>query len=133
MNLPTHLGLGMEIRQAVEITRIQSDADGLTLFDKDGCGTGRQLVLTVPAPQAKRLLHDVAPDLAATADTAIYAPCWTGMYAFRCRRAAIGGDLIRNDSGPVGWAIWKITARPCLRPESVATHRPVPRWLHRPP
>ena len=107
-NLPTHLGSGMEIRQAVEITRIQSDADGLTLFDKDGrVAQGRQLVLTVPAPQAKRLLHDVAPDLAATADTAIYAPCWTGMYGFDADMLPSAADPIRNDSGPVGWAIWE--------------------------
>ena len=131
VNLPTHLGLGMEIRQAVEITRIQSDADGLTLFDKDGrVAQGRQLVLTVPAPQAKRLLHDVAPDLAATADTAIYAPCWTGMYGFDADMLPSAADPIRNDSGPVGWAIWE-DHRPSL---SVASRdaRLVPRWLSRP-
>ena len=107
-DFPAQLGTGFEIRQTVEVTRIETGADGVTLHDKDGpVASGRQLVITVPAPQAARLLQDVEPDLAATAGLAEYAPCWTGMYGFDADSLPPAADPIRHDSGPVGWAVWE--------------------------
>jgi renalase len=107
-DFPAQLGAGFEIRQTVEVTHIESNADGVTLHDKDGAvASGRQLVITVPAPQAARLLQDVEPDLAATAGLAEYAPCWTGMYGFDAKHMPPVADPLRHDSGPVGWAVWE--------------------------
>lgn len=105
---PLHLGAELYIRQMVEITRIDSSTGGVTLHDKDGpVATGRRLVITVPAPQASRLLQDADPALAATADMADYAPCWTGMYGFDAGNLPPMADPIRHDSGPLGWAVWE--------------------------
>lgn len=119
-DLPAHLGAGVEIRQTTEITRIETDADAVTLHDRDGVvARGQHLVLTAPAPQAQRLLQDVEPDLAATAGTAIYAPCWTGMYGFDVDMLPPAADPIRHDNGPVGWAVWE-DHRPSLSEASAA-------------
>ena len=107
-DFPAHLGTGFEIRQAVEVTRIETGSGAVTLHDKDGpVASGRQLVITAPAPQAALLLRDAAPDLAATAGMAEYAPCWTGMYGFDAEQLPPPADPLRNDSGPVGWAVWE--------------------------
>ena len=107
-DFPAHLGKGVEIRQAVEITSVETKTDGVVLHDRDGAvASGQQLVITVPAPQAARLLQDADPDLAATAGMAEYAPCWTGMYGFDAEHLPPMADPLRNDSGPVGWAVWE--------------------------
>jgi len=107
-DFPAHLGAGLEIRQSVEITRIETGSDAITLHDKNGAAaSGHRLVITAPAPQAVRLLQDVEPDLAATAGMAEYAPCWTGMYGFDGEHLPPLADPIRHDSGPVGWAVWE--------------------------
>jgi len=107
-DLPAYLGTGIEIRQGIEITRIGTTDMTLTLHDRDGVvATGRQLVVSAPAPQAARLLQDVEPTLAATARLATYAPCWTGMYGFEADVLPPPSDPIRHDSGPLGWAIWE--------------------------
>ena len=107
-DFPAHLGAGFEIRQTVEITGIEADADTVTLHDRQGAvASGRQLVVTVPAPQAARLLGDLEPDLAATAGMAQYAPCWTGMYGFDAGMLPPAAEPLRNDNGPVGWALWE--------------------------
>ncbi len=127
-DLPAFLGEGIAIRQQVEITGISRQEGLIMLHGADGnVACGRQVLVTAPAPQAARLLDPVAADLAATARSAAYAPCWTGMYGFA------PGDISTQDistqdisaqdnsagnfggmaepvsarNGPVGWACWE--------------------------
>lgn len=122
-DLPAFLGEGLTIRQQVEITGITRDDGLIMLHDADGnVACGRQVVVTAPAPQAARLLDPVAADLAATARSAAYAPCWTGMYGFAPEDVSgmdvSGMDVSGMDfsgmaepvsarNGPVGWACWE--------------------------
>ena len=107
-DLPVFLGTGMTVRQQVEITDINRDGALITLNDASGpVAQGRHLLVTAPAPQAARLLDPVAADLAATARSATYAPCWTGMYGFDAADLPEMHDPLGADSGPVGWACWE--------------------------
>ena len=107
-DLPGFLGEGHTIRQQVEITDITHDDGFMTLHDAQGpVAQGRQVLITAPAPQTARLLAPVAADLAATARSASYAPCWTGMYGFENDNPPAMAEPVSADSGPVGWACWE--------------------------
>ena len=111
-DLPSFLGDHLEITQGVEITRVENH-DGLVAFhDASGLvATARQAVITAPAPQAKRLVADAAPELGAAAATATYAPCWTAMFGFDADALPEHTAPIQEKSGPVGWGVWE-THRP---------------------
>lgn len=107
-DLPAFLGEGLVIRQQVEITEITRDDGLITFHDANGpVARGRQALITAPAPQAARLLEPVARELAATARSAAYAPCWTGMYGFADQDMPDITGPVSTDSGPVGWACWE--------------------------
>jgi len=109
-DLPVFMGHGLDIRQNIKIVNIMphavsdASADALCLTDKDGNITvTRKLIVTAPAPQTARLLRDIEPAMAALADTALYAPCWTAMYGFDAM--PIMPTLpIRNRDCAIGWA-----------------------------
>ena len=107
-DFPSFLGDGIEITQGVEISRIESH-DGLVAFHDDAglVATARQAVITAPAPQAQRLLADAAPELATTAASATYAPCWTAMFGFDADALPEHAAPIHEKSGPVGWGVWE--------------------------
>jgi predicted NAD/FAD-dependent oxidoreductase len=116
-DFPVFLGDGLTIRQQVEITGITRDNGLITLHDADGpVARTPQVLVTAPAPQAARLLDPVAPDLAATARSAAYAPCWTGMYGFAAEDLPGMAAPVSTKSGPVGWA-----CREDLRPGAAAS------------
>lgn len=80
------------------------EADGQTY-------TARTVLIAVPAEQAAVLLSNVAPDLAALAQSVQSAPCWAVMAAFHTP-LSFAPDTFRSDTGPVSWA-----ARNCAKPE----------------
>jgi len=107
-DFPGFLGEGLEIRQQVEIVEITRDDGVVTLHDANGAvARGLQLLVTAPAPQTARLMEPVAPELATTAQSAAYAPCWTGMYGFAADDMPAMAEPGGGDSGPVGWACWE--------------------------
>jgi len=132
-DLPAHLGAGHTIRQQVEITAITRDDGLVTLHDETGpVAQARQLLVTAPAPQTARLLQVIAPELAATARGAVYAPCWTGMFGFSDATVAdMAGitDPVSAQSGPVGWACWE-SRRPGggNQPGAALTVQGAPDW-----
>jgi len=100
------LGQGLEIIQSVEINRIDASGAAIQLFTDQGIyATATHLIVTPPAPQTASLLGGIAPELAATAASAEYAPCWTAMFGFES-----GADLPAKDqpfqfeNHPVAWA-----------------------------
>lgn len=108
-DLPIFMGHGLDIRQDTEIASIMphtasASADGLCLTDKNGAMIlTRKLIVTVPAPQTARLLRAIEPAMAALADTALYAPCWTAMFGFDTM-PTMPTLPIRNRNGAIGWA-----------------------------
>ena len=116
-DFPTFLGAGLAIHQQIEVTTITQEGGFVTLHDADGpVARAQQLLVTAPAPQTARLLTAVAEDLAATARTAVYAPCWTGMYGFDDDALSALSAPVSNNGGPVGWACWEAS-----RPSATAT------------
>ena len=109
-DLPAFIGHGLDIRQNTEIASIMphamsgASADGLCLTDKNGAIiVTRKLIVTAPAPQTARLLCTIEPAMAALADTALYAPCWTAMFGFDTM-PTMPTLPIRNRNGAIGWA-----------------------------
>ena len=99
--IPRVLAQGLEIRQQVEVTCVRREADQWTLESTDGDFSARNLVLTIPAPQALRLLGEIDP-LAEALQTVEMNPCLTLMAAFpkSSRRPFIS----RHDSThPLAW------------------------------
>ena len=115
-DFPGFLGSGLDIRQGVEITGIERHDGLVALHDADGgTVTAHQAAITAPAPQAMRLLADVAPGLSAAAASAAYAPCWTAMFGFDSDMVPDIMPPIQNRTGPVGRAMWE-----CHRPGPAA-------------
>lgn len=74
-------GSPLDIRQDVEVADITQDHDHICLLDAEGAliEQASHLIITAPAPQTARLLQKAAPELAETARSASYHPCWTVM------------------------------------------------------
>ena len=116
-DLPAFLGRGLEIRQQAEVTALAKDDGAIVCSGTDGeLARGHRLVVTAPAPQAARLLAGIADDLVTTAQTAAYAPCWTGMYGFDAADLPALAAPTGAESGPVGWACWE-AQRPTGAPQ----------------
>jgi renalase len=97
--IPKALGAGLDIRQAVQVSRAQQDGDGWVLHLDTGTMTVAQVFVTVPAPQIAGLLGERHPLVAALAPVRL-APCLTLM-------AAVAGPapfITRQDSDdPLAW------------------------------
>lgn len=109
-DLPVFMGQGLDIRQDMEIASIMphpltgTNNNGLCLTDKNGTNLlTRKLIITAPAPQTARLLRPIEPFMAALADTALYAPCWTVMLGFDTM-PIMPALPIRQRDGIIGWA-----------------------------
>jgi len=129
-DLPAFLGRELEIRQQAEVTTLTTDDGAIVCNGAHGeLARGHRLVMTAPAPQAARLLAGVADDLVATAQTAAYAPCWTGMYGFNVADLPALAAPTGADSGPVGWACWE-SQRPtgASQPDGALVVQAAPDW-----
>lgn len=109
-DLPVFMGDGLDIRQNIEIASVMPHpltgtiSNGLCLTDKNGAMiVTRKLIITAPAPQTARLLRSIEPAMAALADTALYAPCWTVMLGFDSL-PTMPALPIRQRDGVIGWA-----------------------------
>ena len=129
-DLPAFIGDGLNIRQQAEVASLGSHQGTIICSGADGeLARGHRLVVTAPAPQAARLLTGIAGDLAATAQTAAYAPCWTGMYGFDESDLPAPAAPTGADSGPVGWACWE-ASRPtgASQPNGALIIQAAPDW-----
>jgi predicted NAD/FAD-dependent oxidoreductase len=78
--IPKALGVGLDIRQGAQVTRLVPDGDGWELHMDGGMLRSRRVVVTVPAPQVAGLLGPDHPLVAALAPVQM-APCLTLMAA----------------------------------------------------
>lgn len=77
------LAAGLEVRTDTLVARLEREGDRWRLADGAGSDLGGfdAVAVAVPAPQAVPLLAG-APELAARAASARFAPCWAAMFAF---------------------------------------------------
>jgi len=124
------LGAGLPIKQATEITSIAVKDDRISVSDFAGdIAICDRLIMTAPAPQTAKLLAGAAPELAATASSAVYAPCWTAMFGFDDGdRLPLAGKPFTSETGSISWACWE-NARPGAEASNLAlTVQTSPDW-----
>ena len=106
--LAEFMGQGVRIEQQREVESISRLSDGLVRLNLT-CGqhlTCDHLLVTCPAPQTARLLAAAAPDLAAAAHRAVYAPCWTVMAGFT-EPLDLAAVPVQQPEGCLGWATYE--------------------------
>ena len=110
-DLPQFMARGTEIRQQIEVTRVAHIGPHIGFFDDASLiARGRQAIISAPAPQTARLLANIYPDLAATAELAKYDPCWTIMLGLEADIKPVGRLQdqffpIRNEAAGVSLAV----------------------------
>lgn len=70
-----------DVRASVHVGGIEADGEGWRLIDLDAApiGTFDAVLVTAPAPQARVLLADASPQLAARCAEVMFAACWSVM------------------------------------------------------
>ncbi|MHC4954704.1 MAG: NAD(P)/FAD-dependent oxidoreductase [Planctomycetota bacterium] len=78
-----HLADGLAVRSEAHIKKMACGANGWELRDAEGdwLGPFSDVVLSIPAPQARALLGP-APNLARRLEGVTYEPCWAALMAF---------------------------------------------------
>lgn len=100
--LARHMGQGLDIATATEVTALRRDDSGWHLEHQSGlAGPFAAVLVTIPAPQAIPIFAPHAPMLAARLGAIRYAPCWTVLAAFAARLDR--PDTLRH-AAPIGWA-----------------------------
>ncbi len=113
--IPRALGEGLDIRQGVQVTRLQQDGDGWLVQAEGASLRAARVVVTVPAPQVAGLLGAQHPLVAELAPVRL-APCLTLMAAVR----APAPFITRQDpDDPLSW-IAQDSTKPG-RPQGAAT------------
>jgi len=110
-DLPQFMARDTEIRQQIEVTRVAHIGPYIGFFDNASLiALGRQAIISAPAPQTARLLANIYPDLAATAELAKYDPCWTIMLGLEADIKPVGQLQdqffpIRNEAAGISLAV----------------------------
>ncbi len=109
--LPQFMARGLEIRQQTEVPQVAHIGPNIGFFCDSGLiACGRQAIVSAPAPQTARLLENIYPDLAATAELAKYDPCWTIMLGLEVDIEPSGQSQdqffpIRNEAAGISLAV----------------------------
>ena len=112
MNGPVRsMGLQADVNWGTLVDRIDRDAGRWLLHTADGTHQFDAVIVAVPAEQAKELLHEASPSLAAIPAQVESDPCWALMAAFEAR-LDIDQDCLREPCKAIAWA-----ARNCAKPE----------------
>ena len=97
--IPMALGIGLDIRQQVQVARLVQDGAGWALHLDAGTMRAPRVVVTVPAPQVADLLGADHPLVAALAPVQ-FAPCLALMAAV----AGVAPFVTRQDADdPLAW------------------------------
>ena len=105
------MGLQADVNWGTRVERVERDAENWLLHTAGGTHKAEAVIVAVPAEQAKDLLHDTAPKLAAIPAQVESDPCWALMAAFEAR-LDIEQDCLREPSDAIAWA-----ARNSAKPE----------------
>ena len=104
-SIARYLGRGAEVRYDRCLAFIERCSAGWQLLFEGGSTAGpfKYLLLTMPAPQANRLLAPVCPHLAEQAGTVRMSPCWATMLAFERRLDVDFDAAFVQTPGPIRW------------------------------
>lgn len=99
------LAEGLNVRWGLEVTGLRRTGGQWQALGADGAvlGTGRAVVVAIPAEQAARLLQMADPDQAAEAAACVTAPTWAVMAAFDVPLGTPYAAL-KSSTGPLAWA-----------------------------
>lgn len=104
MNAPIRtMAQPLDVRWGVRAETLSRTAAGWRVVAGDQSFTAGTVLVAVPAEQAKVLLAESAPDLAALAGGIESAPCWAVMAGFAAP-LSYTPDTFRSDTAPVSWA-----------------------------
>lgn len=103
--LPRALAAGLDVVPATRIRSLGHTPAGWALVDEAGGQHGPfgAVVVALPGPQAVALLGPLAPELAARAARATYAPCWTVLAAWPVPLPT-ASDVYDHADPAMGWA-----------------------------
>lgn len=114
-SIPNFLAKDLPIQQDRCITQVIRKSNHIMCVDTDNRKlTARYVVCTAPAPQTALLLARDFPALAATAASAVYAPCVTVMLGL-ADDAQLPRTPLSSAQHDIGWAM-RETARPFAAP-----------------
>jgi predicted NAD/FAD-dependent oxidoreductase len=100
-SLPKMMAEGLQVRTLVEVKTLRQDESRWVLETSDGTFRTRRLVMTIPAPQAARLLGPAHP-ASARLETVEMAPCLTLMAAFPSLEAKTFASRA-SQTHPLAW------------------------------
>ena len=108
-DLPQFMATDLMIRQQTEIIKITHHGGHIGFFDKDDLvATGHQAIITAPAAQTGKLLAGIYPELAATADSVSYDPCWTIMLGLEDDHG-LGATPLRHEAAGIALGVPEMT------------------------
>ena len=121
--------VGSEVRTGFEVAALERRADGWTLTSTAGTRAEGfdAVVLTLPAPQAGRLLAPVHETFATAAADARYTPCWTLMLAGEGIDAAMASVAEDALAGEGIAALVHNAAKPGRTADTLVAHA-APAW-----
>lgn len=129
MNGPIRfLGQQNSVHWGTRVDRIQRGAGHWLLSMAEGTQQADAVIMAVPAEQAKDLLSDIAPKLAAVPAQVKSAPCWALMAAFEAR-LDIEQDCLRKPCDAIAWAA-RNSAKPERTGEETWTIHASADWSH---
>lgn len=100
-SLPRTMAQAINVRPQVEVKNLHQHGSRWHLETTEGAFHARRLVMTIPAPQAARLLGPVHP-ASASLETVEMAPCLTLMAAFPAEEPKPFASLA-SQSHPLAW------------------------------
>lgn len=117
--MPRAMAKGLDAASSTRITQITKGKKGWMLTDERSGSHGPYdvVVVALPAPQAAELLAGPAPELAAQAREAEFAPCWAVMAAWQTPQG-IAEAVYEDADDTISWA-----ARESARPGRVEGER----------
>jgi predicted NAD/FAD-dependent oxidoreductase len=101
--MPTHLAEGLDVRSAVQVTRVETDGSSAQVSTDRGNLTGRSCIVTAPLPQTMDLLDPVEHSgLFDELDRITYDPCLAVMAELDDPAGLTDGHRALSD-GPAAW------------------------------
>lgn len=115
---------GLDARTPFEAATLSRGRDGWMIAATGGATDGPfdAVLVTIPAPQASRLLADVRDTFAASAGEAEYRPCWTLMLAAEGATSAMDGVAADACAAEDVAVLVANGAKPGRLPDTIVAH-----------
>ncbi|HYW31674.1 MAG TPA: FAD-dependent oxidoreductase [Gemmatimonas sp.] len=100
-----HLASDLRVVTGTTVASVQRSGDRWSLLSADGNALGEfdNVLVAIPAPQARALMAPVAPQVAADVERATMHPVWSCMLVFENTTGAPWDGAFVNDSDVLSW------------------------------